>query len=239
MNSNSENQFSFWRFSTYFLAPFFLLWLFGLIYLFNKGYYNSFLELNKLRSPLLDFPMLLLTMFADGGFMICLLIIIFLSKNPFKIILLITTIIVSGLLAQLLKNLIFNDWHRPPYFFKEQVHLVGRYILNHKSFPSGHSASSSAIFSMIAIIRMKYRLELILWSFISVLVAYTRVYLGVHFLGDVLAGLIIGLISTIALIYIIKRVNFTLPNWLVVSLRITSIFVGVFILTKFLIKYYF
>jgi len=238
MNDFSSKNNFFWNFALFFLTPFFLVWIVGCIFLLNKGYSISFLELNKLNNPLLDVPMLFFTMFADGGFMICLLILIFISKNPLNIILLIATIILSGLLAQLLKNFIFNDWHRPSYLFKEQVHTVGSYILNHKSFPSGHSASSAAIFSMIALIRTKFRLELIFWCFTSLLVGYTRVYLGVHFLGDVLAGLIIGLISTIILINIIKKVNFTIPIWLIISLRITSIVVGLFIFVEFFIRYY-
>jgi undecaprenyl-diphosphatase len=238
MNDIIEAKIGVRKFYIFFLVPFFLLWVTGFIFLVSKGYNNSFLELNKINSHFFDFPMLFLTMFADGGFMACLLIFFFISKNPSNLILLLATVIISGLIAQLLKNSAFNEWHRPPFLFKENVHTVGNYILNHKSFPSGHSTSSAAIYSMIAFIRRKYRWEIIFWSITAILVSYTRIYLGVHFLGDVLAGLLLGLVSTLILSKIIKNINFTLPDWLIITFKVASVVVGIYILINFFVKYY-
>jgi len=67
------------------------------------------------------------------------------------------------------------------------------------SYPSGHSVSASAIYLTIAIIGCRYvqlartRATLVLAAFaVSVLVAASRVYLGVHYATDVLSGLSLG-----------------------------------------------
>ena len=67
------------------------------------------------------------------------------------------------------------------------------------SFPSGHSVSTSALYLTIAIIGCRYvqrasaRATMVLAAFVvSVLVAASRVYLGVHYATDVLSGLSLG-----------------------------------------------
>jgi undecaprenyl-diphosphatase len=66
------------------------------------------------------------------------------------------------------------------------------------SFPSGHSTAASATFAAIALIstRTRSRRAKIAGASIAaglaVVVASTRVFLGVHWLTDVLAGLLLG-----------------------------------------------
>ena len=67
------------------------------------------------------------------------------------------------------------------------------------SYPSGHSVSTSALYLTIAIIGCRYvqrasaRATMVLAAIVvSVLVAASRVYLGVHYATDVLSGLSLG-----------------------------------------------
>ena len=67
------------------------------------------------------------------------------------------------------------------------------------SYPSGHSVSASALYFTIAIIGCRYlqrasaRATMVLAAIVvSVLVAASRVYLGVHYATDVLSGLSLG-----------------------------------------------
>lgn len=62
---------------------------------------------------------------------------------------------------------------------------------NGYSFPSGHSQASSALFGSIAqAVKSKWLILLLLT--VPFLVALSRVYLGVHYVHDVIAGLAIG-----------------------------------------------
>lgn len=221
----------------YFILPLFLIWITAFVFLFLKGYNDSFLILNSLHISWLDLPMLMLTMFADAGFMACLLIFLMIKKQPYQLIMLLITIIASGITAQLLKKFVFIDWHRPPYLFKEQIHTVGNYILNHHSFPSGHSTTIAAIFTMLAYFRRQYKLEILIYAILCLVIAFTRIYLGVHFLGDVVAGLALGFICSILLIWLTNSFKINIKPWLVISLKIASVVVAAIMLAEFFGKY--
>ena len=64
------------------------------------------------------------------------------------------------------------------------------------STPSGHAQTSAALFGYLAwflVDKRRGRLWAALLGLLMVLVALSRVYLGVHFLGDIIWGLAIGL----------------------------------------------
>jgi undecaprenyl-diphosphatase len=225
------------HFVSYFIFPLFFIWLIGIVFLFSKGYTNSFLGLNSINNSLLDIPMLVLTMFADAGFIATVLIFLLIKKQPYQLILFLIAIIVSGIIAQLFKNFVFNNWDRPSYLLKDQVHTVGNYILNHRSFPSGHSTTIAAIFTMLAYFRRQYKYEILIYAVLCPTIAYTRIYLGVHFLGDVVAGIALGFICSVLLIWLIKPFQLKSKPWVVISLKIASVIAAFIILFEFFKKY--
>lgn len=80
------------------------------------------------------------------------------------------------------------------------------------SFPSGHAVAASALYITLALIaaqgerRQRPRRVLILSGvMIAVLVAWSRVYLGVHYLSDVIGGLLLGGAGSVAAALVLSR----------------------------------
>ncbi|MDQ6982747.1 MAG: phosphatase PAP2 family protein [Mariprofundus sp.] len=99
--------------------------------------------------------------------------------------------LVSGLVAQILKRLF--DMPRPPAVL-DHVHVLG-HSLNSHSFPSGHATSDGVMVLLAFLIwsRSDWRS----WGVgaLFVLAAVGRIYGGVHFPVDVVAGLVIGMLT--------------------------------------------
>jgi len=73
------------------------------------------------------------------------------------------------------------------------VHVVNNYRGGMYGFYSGHSSNAFAVaFFMIAIIAKQRKYIIAVSLIYAILTAYSRIYLGVHYPGDILAGAIIG-----------------------------------------------
>lgn len=118
-------------------------------------------------------------------------------------------VLISTILAQFLKRVVYPDELRPIGFLSENfpVHIVeGVRMRKVHSFPSGHATTS---FAMALI--MAYMINHKIWSVIlplfALLAAYSRVYLAQHFPTDIFAGMCIGIVS--ALLSLIVYRSFT------------------------------
>ena len=76
---------------------------------------------------------------------------------------------------------------------KDMVHIVNDYRGGRFGFASSHSGNSFALAMFVYLLFKEYRWVWLMFVWAAV-VAYTRVYLGVHFPGDILVGGIIGLL---------------------------------------------
>ena len=77
------------------------------------------------------------------------------------------------------------------------------------SFPSGHSMAAVAFYGMIFYLIIRNNLSHRLFWFVAgivfiLLIGFSRIYLGVHFLTDVLAGYVLGLLWLLLGISIIE-----------------------------------
>ncbi|MEI7854401.1 MAG: phosphatase PAP2 family protein [Planctomycetota bacterium] len=93
-----------------------------------------------------------------------------------------------------------------------QMRLDGIKVPTSPSFPSGHTFSASALYPGIALIMVRFSSSMplkialpLLGTVLAFLVGYTRIYLGVHFFSDVVAGLVGGLTFALAMAFLIPK----------------------------------
>lgn len=79
----------------------------------------------------------------------------------------------------------------------EMVHIVGGYRGGSYGFPSCHAANSFALASFLTLLFANRKLSLFIFAW-AVLNSYSRLYLGVHYPGDLLVGAIIGTAAGLA-----------------------------------------
>lgn len=73
-------------------------------------------------------------------------------------------------------------------------------------FVSSHSANFFAVLMLSGLFFGFNRKQLLAWLSMAAMVAYSRVYLGVHFPGDVFGGAVLGLLVAFGLWYIYRRI---------------------------------
>lgn len=96
------------------------------------------------------------------------------------------TLTISQAITYSLKSLLSRE---RPYNMLKNLNTFG-IILKDYSFPSGHTSAS---FSVATIIALNIPNMAIFVMCIALLVGISRIYLGVHYPTDVLAGMILGI----------------------------------------------
>jgi membrane-associated phospholipid phosphatase len=98
-------------------------------------------------------------------------------------------------------------------FFKpeEYQHFIdGVSIANYESFPSGHTTSAFALAFILAHSTNKISIQIILLIF-AITTGYSRMYLGQHFLTDVLFGSLLGTFISALSIFVSNKVAYRKP----------------------------
>ena len=74
------------------------------------------------------------------------------------------------------------------------VHIVNGYRGGAYGFPSCHAANSFALAAFMSLLFANWRLSLTLFGW-AVVNSYSRIYLGVHYPGDLIVGALIGIVA--------------------------------------------
>ena len=181
----------------YYICCYLFFFLVGLIFLLTVGKATSFIELNPYHRSALDTFFICVTFIGDGRFAIVICLIYLVLRRWSRACQLISAFIVSALVAQILKNVF--SMPRPKQFFTSGQYsyfIDGVTHIGFASFPSGHSTSVFAMATLLAIFDNNKKGNVI-YLVAAVAVGYSRIYLGQHFLGDVLVGSFIGLLAAI------------------------------------------
>lgn len=165
--------------------------------------------LNTLNTPALDFFFKYYTHIGYGAVSLIFIPYVLYKKSLKNLLLGILNFLIAGLSVQFLKKIIIGDTLRPINFFTpKDLHLIEGVSLNyHYSFPSGHSATSIAFFLFLAYLFYKNKSLQILFAFMGILGAYSRVYLSQHFIEDTIAGGMLGVSAFFISYAIVNRIN--------------------------------
>lgn len=113
----------------------------------------------------------------------------------------------SDQLSNLLKSTVMRSRPCRDPEIGHLVHLVNDYCGGAYGFVSAHAANSFALATFISLLyrRRWVTTALLCWAF---LVSYSRVYLGVHYPGDILCGALLGASLAWVLYLILLRIPF-------------------------------
>ena len=127
----------------------------------------------------------------------------------FVLLALVSVLVADAISARLVKTLVV----RPrPCITLEEVERVRLLVgcTTSSSFPSNHAVNASVLTTLVAL----YARPLLLpASIVAMLVLYSRVYVGVHYPLDVLAGSLLGIAVALALSWLITAMSRYLPMW--------------------------
>lgn len=178
----------------------FIVALFLLIY----GKENSFLVVNKYNSPQFDYVFKFWTYLGDGIIWVPLFIYVLLFKRDYFVAIL-SALIICTVLTHFLKRVIYPDEFRPIVVLGEKVRVIQGYYMNRQhSFPSGHTSTAFTLALLLATI-VKKNFWVYFFPIIAFFVGYSRVYLAQHFVTDVFAGMLVGIISAYLSLLIYER----------------------------------
>jgi undecaprenyl-diphosphatase len=108
----------------------------------------------------------------------------------------------SGLIKHLVERL--RPTHDPS--LENAVHVINGYRGGLYGFVSSHAANFFAVSTLVALV-MRHRvvtLGLFTWA---VLQCYSRVYLGVHYPGDILGGIVVGVLAGLLVWFLMRWIE--------------------------------
>lgn len=168
---------------------------------------DIFFRLNTIHTLYLDTFFQNYTLLGDGVVSIAIFLILLLAERTALAMQVITGYLFSGVITQVLKRLIHAP--RPhaiianaeyPYFIDGVTHA------GMTSFPSGHTTSVFALATLLALNTHDKKISLV-YLITAIITGYSRIYLGQHFLVDVVAGALIGVLSALLVYWYVRQVK--------------------------------
>jgi len=136
-------------------------------------------------------------------YFLILVLFLFLAKNLKKYWPMVVQSFLAAILARLgIVNFIRWLWQRPRPFVANHINLLFSYNPAEPSFPSGHAAFYFAIATIVYFYNKKAGLGFFLASF---LISISRVFVGIHWPADIMAGALVGIFSGWLIIKIAKK----------------------------------
>lgn len=161
------------------------------------------LALQQLHNPILDRVMVVVTSLGNAGWLFILIgIVLICTKKTCKqglhvlLALIISVIFCSVVLKELVAR-------ARPCWLMPEIELLIRVPTDY-SFPSGHTSASFATAVALYVHNKKFGIFMFV---LALLIAFSRMYLFVHFPTDILGGAVTGAISALLAGVVIKRLE--------------------------------
>jgi len=128
------------------------------------------------------------------------IVVALVRRRPGLLLPLVAADLIADLISGLMKTL--TDRPRPPVRYPEPHPLIK--VPNDSSFPSGHAATSFACATVLT----AYEPRLApLWIVLASAVAFSRVYVGVHYPLDVIVGAALGVVVGLGVLYVTRALR--------------------------------
>lgn len=191
----------------YFLIPFVIIWIVGLIFWVITDKVGMHLVLNGFHTSVLDVFFKYFT--QVGGWVPCAVGGVLLLFRKWKIA---TVVLVGQLIATLITTPIKRIIRAPrPFVILSELGIdfpmvEGVDLHSTLSFPSGHTSAAFAFCFAVALFCTKWWQKM-LCLLVAIFCGYSRIYLSQHFLEDVLAGSVVGVVSILLLSPLVARLK--------------------------------
>ena len=160
--------------------------------------------LQTIHNPVLDTIMCAITRLGDAGIiwiLLCIVLLILPKTRKSGVVLMAALLVDLVVCNVILKPLV----HRiRPFDVKTGIELLVKRPTDY-SFPSGHTAASFA--SVMALYLAGEKKIWVPALVLAVLIAFSRLYLYVHYPTDVLGGMIIGIAAGAIGYWLVKKVQ--------------------------------
>lgn len=202
----------------YFLIPFLLFLIAAAIALFSYPTGHWILYFSEHRTPFWNSFFTIGTQLGEEPTYLLAILILLFVKFRYAILVPLTGIVVT-IVSFATKALFAHP--RPSVYFKElgtfdQINTLEgvRLLTGPTSFPSGHTMSGFAIFFLFALMLPKKAYYQVPLFIMAIIVGLSRIYLVQHFLKDVFAGSICGVLIAALLYYLFSRSKLPAHHWL-------------------------
>lgn len=160
---------------------------------------NALLAVNGWHDAFQDALWWLMTAKWSSGLLLLALLWILLHQHRRHALLVLAMIALAFLIADqtasgLIKHLVerLRPTHDPS--LESMVHVINGYRGGMYGFVSSHASNAFAVSLLLSLV-MRHRavtISLFTWSLLQ---CYSRIYLGVHYPGDIIGGIIVGLLA--------------------------------------------
>lgn len=159
---------------------------------------------NNMHNPIMDKVMVIITSLGNMGLIWIVISFLLMINKKYRnvgimtlVALILSTILGEGILKHLVQRV------RPSADIPAVNLLIAKPLSY--SFPSGHTTSAFAAAGILVKYFRNHSQEIYTLAF---LIAFSRLYLYVHYPTDVLAGIILGLICSNITVYLFDKINY-------------------------------